>query len=130
MLYFKHLSKYYPNEKVGLVYDTTHSHCCKVVIEYITEWNDNPNNVCKVYVNFKFVNSCLTSTCQPLDVILNKPLKLLIRQKYNNYMVNVLHTMSLFFFNYVFLDYGVLLSSVSDYINVFFLQKTIFISVI
>ena len=34
------------------MYDTTRSHCSKVVIECVNEWNKNPSDSCKFYAEF------------------------------------------------------------------------------
>ena len=34
------------------MYDTTRSHCSKVVIECVNEWNENPSDSCKFYAEF------------------------------------------------------------------------------
>ena len=59
------------NKKITLVYDMDRSHCNKVVIEYMREWNNNPYNSCESYIGFD--NPCLRSIYQPPGVIYNRP---------------------------------------------------------
>ena len=46
MVYFIYLSNHHHNKKVGLVYDTASSHCSKVVIDYVSKWNDDSEYSC------------------------------------------------------------------------------------
>lgn len=86
--YFKYLSKYYANKKVGLVYNIAASYCSKTVIDWVNKWNGDTKNSCNCVV--EFVDPSLTSVYQLLDVIYNKPFKVLIRKKYNDYLTSEL----------------------------------------
>lgn len=44
-------------------------------------WNDNPDKICTFII--EFVDPCLTSVCQPPDVMYNKLFKALFRTTYN-----------------------------------------------
>jgi len=81
--YLEYLRKrLYPSKKcIGLIWDKASSHCSDMVLKYIEESNKD-TEIPKLVV--ETVDAGLTSIYQPPDVVVNKPLKVQIRRKYED----------------------------------------------
>ena len=88
ILYFKYLKGLFPGRKIGLIYDNAPSHVSSEVRTWIEEHNETVSENEKIVV--EFVDPCLTSVYQPPDVVMNAPLKRLIRQQYHDYVNQLL----------------------------------------
>ena len=71
-----------------MIYDNAPSHVPAEVMDWITSYNSKapPNEQLVV----EFVDPCLTSIYQPPDVIMNAPLKRLVRQQYHDHVHRIL----------------------------------------
>ena len=84
ILYLQYLVSMFKGRKVGLIYDNAPSHVSAEVMDWIASYNN------KVAQNeqlvLEFVDPCLTSIYQPPDVVMNAPLKRLIREQYHDHV--------------------------------------------
>ena len=84
ILYLQYLVGLFEGRKIGLVFDNAPSHVSAEVMDWINLYNRKaPENEQLVV---EFVDPCLTSIYQPPDVVMNAPLKRLIRQQYHDHV--------------------------------------------
>ena len=88
ILYLQYLIGLFTGRKIGLIYDNAPSHVSAEVMDWITSYNSKapPNEQLVV----EFVDPCLTSIYQPPDVVMNAPLKRLVRQQYHDHVHRIL----------------------------------------
>ena len=93
ILYIKYLIGLFTGRKIGLIYDNAPSHVSAEVMDWITSYNSKapPNEQLVV----EFVDPCLTLIYPPPDVVMNAPLKLLVRQQYHDHAHCILQDESL-----------------------------------
>ena len=88
VLYLQCVIGLFKGRKIGLVCDNAPSHVSAEVMDWITSCNSKvPENEQLVV---EFVDPCLTSMCQPPDVVMNAPLKRLIRRQYHDHVLRML----------------------------------------
>ena len=84
ILYLQCLIGTFKGRKIGLACDNAPSHVSTEVMDWITSSNRKaPENEQLVV---EFVDPCLTSTCQPPDVVMNTPLKRLVRRQHHDHI--------------------------------------------
>ena len=76
--------------RVGLVYDHAPMHVCDEVEQALKDINANRPEEEELVV--EFIDPCLTSIYQPPDVVVNGPLKKMIREKYHNHVAKLFST--------------------------------------
>lgn len=74
----------FKGRKIGLIYDNAPSHVSAEVMDWITLYNSKASENEQLAV--EFVGPCLTSIYQPPDVVMNAPLKRLVRQQYHDHV--------------------------------------------
>ena len=79
ILYIQFLQGLFPTQKIGLIYDNAPSHVSSEVKDWIEAYNKSAPEKQQIIV--EFVDPCLTSVYQPADVVMNAPLKLIIRSR-------------------------------------------------
>jgi len=84
ILYFKYLRELFSGRKIRLIYDNAPSHVSSKVTCWIEQYNSVAVENEKIVV--EFVDPCLTSVYQPPDVVMNAPLKRMIRNQYHDYV--------------------------------------------
>ena len=77
ILYLKFIKGLFSTQKIGLIYDNALSHVSSEVKDWIQEYNKTTPE--KQQIIAELMDPCLTSVYQPADVVMNAPLKHLIR---------------------------------------------------
>ena len=88
ILYLQYLIGLFKGRKIGLIYDNAPSHVSTEVMDWIASYNRKAPENEQVIV--EFVDPCLTSIYQPPDVVMNAPLKRLIRRQYHDHIHRIL----------------------------------------
>jgi hypothetical protein len=70
--------------RVGLVYDHAPTHVCNKVKQALKDINGSRPEQEELVV--EFIDPCLTSIYQPPDIVVNGPLKKMIREEYHNHV--------------------------------------------
>jgi hypothetical protein len=75
--YLRWLSQCFPNERIGLIWDSASAHLMDEVVGYAQELG----------FAMSFIAAGLTSVLQVCDLVANKPLKQRFRQLYNQFKI-------------------------------------------
>ena len=86
ILYLRYITDLYKGRgmQVGLVYDHAPTHVCNQVKQALKDINGSRPEQEELVV--EFIDPCLTSIYQPPDIVVNGPLKKMIRKEYHNHV--------------------------------------------
>ena len=87
VLYLKWLMLMYPRKKIGVIIDYAPAHDSELVKKWTKELNETSVTGSKIVI--EWIDPSLTSIYQPGDITINKPLKNMVRERYQKYVSDI-----------------------------------------
>jgi hypothetical protein len=89
ILYLLYIANLYKGRgmQLGLVYDHAPTHVCDQVKQALKDINGSRQEQEELVV--EFIDPCLTDIYQPPDIVVNGPLKKMIREEYYNHALEL-----------------------------------------